>query len=190
MESLNVKAKNTVEEINGKVKLVYIPKQGILAQDKKGNKLAFFQFGKDINNYLNITHEYLKRDPEIQGSTDAYSFFNEGFAFWVSQRNRNILNRMRCDTSFIFKGYELIGMEYEKFLHLKLLSPNFVQYDYDFVCSNFSRNFRHYTLYYFCKYELILYVWRKKIRLVFIKHPFFRNRYNKKYLEMFNIQRL
>ena len=41
MENLNEKAKNTADKTSGKVRLIYVPKQGLIAQDRKGTELAF-----------------------------------------------------------------------------------------------------------------------------------------------------
>ena len=170
MESLSAKVRNTT---TNKVRLVYVSQKGILAQDERGQDIVFFQFGSEITPYLRLPHEYTERDSEIKGNTEAYCFFNNGFAFWVSHRNNRILQRMRCDASFIFKGYELIGMKFEQFSRLNLLEPDYVEYNHEFPGPN--ENFRHYTVYYFCKHELVFWVWREKIRMVHVKNLFFNN---------------
>lgn len=189
MENLNEKAKNTADKTSGKVRLIYVPKQGLIAQDRKGTELAFFRIGGDIRPLLHLPHEYDEsdHDPEFPDCTDTYSFFNEKFGFWVSKKDRNILWRMRSDISFVFKGYELIGMKFDDFLSLGLLQPDLIRRD----CWHFMfepREYcRHYTAYYFCKHKLLFHVWRKKIRTVFIGDPFFENK--KEYFKKYDIQK-
>ena len=132
MENVNAKAKNIAEETSGKIQLVYIHRKGIVAQDKKGNKIAFFQLGKSIEPLLHLPHEYGEgeHDPEFPNCTDTYSFFNEKFGFWVTKKDKSILWRMRTDISFVFEGHELIGMKFDDFLSLNLLQPDFIQKDY------------------------------------------------------------
>lgn len=189
MENVNAKAKNIAEETSGKIQLVYIHRKGIVAQDKKGNKIAFFQIGKSIEPLLHLPHEYGEgeHDPEFPNCTDTYSFFNEKFGFWVTKKDKSILWRMRTDISFVFEGHELIGMKFDDFLSLNLLQPDFIQKDYWYFMFEPKEYYRHYTVYYFCKYKLIFHVWRKKIRTVFIGDPFFENK--KKYFRRYDIQK-
>ena len=197
MERNNVKEKNIVEQGKGKIKLIYVLNKGIVARNNVGDIISchysliqniykgivarnnvgdimFFQFGQNITPYLVLPYDYMEADPEYPECTEVYSFFNEGFAFWVSKKDRDVLYKMVCMSSFIFEGYELIGMEYDKFISLKLLYPDYVQYDSEYPGSNI--NFRHYTIYYFCKYQFVFYVWRGKIRRVYLKDRFFRNK--------------
>lgn len=173
MERNNVKEKNIVEQGKGKIKLIYVLNKGIVARNNVGD-IMFFQFGQNITPYLVLPYDYMEADPEYPECTEVYSFFNEGFAFWVSKKDRDVLYKMVCMSSFIFEGYELIGMEYDKFISLKLLYPDYVQYDSEYPGSNI--NFRHYTIYYLCKYQFVFYVWRGKIRRVYLKDRFFRNK--------------
>ena len=188
MEKENVQEKNIVTTRKDKIKFIYVPKKGIIAQSGKGDNIAFFQFEKNIESLLKLSHIYLEGIPEYPECTEAYSFFDDGVAFWVSKKDRNILSRIRCDTSFVFKGYELIQMEYEKFINLKLLFPDFIQYDYYFPGP--KEYFRYYTLYYFCKYQLVFFVWRKKIRMVIMKDSFFKRKKSQKYLEKERIRKV
>ena len=143
MENVNAKAKNIAEETSGKIQLVYIHRKGIVAQDKKGNKIAFFQIGKSIEPLLHLPHEYGEgeHDPEFPNCTDTYSFFNEKFGFWVTKKDKSILWRMRTDISFVFEGHELIGMKFDDFLSLNLLQPDFIQKDYWYFMFDFSDDF-------------------------------------------------
>ena len=176
MESVNVKERNTAVEIKGRVKLIYVHKKGMLAQNNRGDDIAFFQFGNKIESYLHLPHEYNEsdNDPEYPDCTDTYCFFNEGFTFWVDRKDRNVLWRMRSDISFIFEGHELIGMNFDDFMKLNLLTPDYVEKDRLSLAIG-KEYFRHSTLYYFCEYKLTFYVWRKRIRTVIINNPFFED---------------
>ena len=56
MENLNEKAKNTADKTSGKVRLIYVPNQGLIAQDRNGAELAFFRIGGDIRPILHLPH--------------------------------------------------------------------------------------------------------------------------------------
>lgn len=102
MERNNVKEKNIVEQGKGKIKLIYVLNKGIVARNNVGD-IMFFQFGQNITPYLVLPYDYMEADPEYPECTEVYSFFNEGFAFWVSKKDRDVLYKMVCMSSFILK---------------------------------------------------------------------------------------
>jgi len=173
MENEVVKVKNIAEASKGKLKLIYVLGEGVIARIGI-HDVAFFKYGHTITSYLQLPYDYMEADPDYPECTEVYSFFDEGFSFWVSRKDRNILHRMVCVSSFVFKGYELIGMKFDDFMELNLLRPEYVWYDVWFPGP--GTNFRYYTNYYFCKYQFVFYVWRGKIRRVYLKDRFFRNK--------------
>ena len=175
MENLKIKERNIVMGTqNGKI--TFIPQQGIVADNKKG-VTAFFKFGEDVREQLVFPYTVERhriRHKKNEGKYySLYMFFDESFRVWTGKGLTKI-SGFGCYKSFIFKGYELIGMNLERFLQLNLFHLDYIDEDYYSVAPGI--NFRHYKVYYNLAFQLSIYIWRKKIRVVLVCGFFFEKK--------------
>ncbi len=191
MENLKIKERNIVMGTqNGKI--TFIPQQGIVADNKKG-VTAFFKFGEDVREQLVFPYTVERhriRHKKNEGKYySLYMFFDESFRVWTGKGLTKI-SGFGCYKSFIFKGYELIGMNLERFLQLNLFLLDYIDEDYYSVAPGI--NFRHYKVYYNLAFQLSIYIWRKKIRVVLVCGFFFEKKMyeDPDYLEIFKLKKI
>ena len=191
MENLKIKERNIVMGTqNGKI--TFIPQQGIVADNKKG-VTAFFKFGEDVREQLVFPYTVERhriRHKKNEGKYySLYMFFDESFRVWTGKGLTKI-SGFGCYKSFIFKGYELIGMNLERFLQLNLFHLDYIDEDYYSVAPGI--NFRHYKVYYNLAFQLSIYIWRKKIRVVLVCVFFFEKKMyeDPDYLEIFKLKKI
>ena len=175
---------------NGKI--TFIPQQGIVADNKKG-VTAFFKFGEDVREQLVFPYTVERhriRHKKNEGKYySLYMFFDETFQI-LTERDKKTAKLIYCAHSFIFEGYELMGMEFEKLLQIELLQLDYVHNNYYGPGNNI--NFRYYTVYYNLEHKLSIYVWRRKIREILINENFFQKKEyeNPEYLDRYKIIKL
>lgn len=158
----------------GNDKITYIPHVGVVVE--KGHDSILFKVGMDIRDGLVFPYELEDKEPENPGdnsSRSLYMFFDETFRIWTKE-DKTTISGMSFSHTFIFNGYELIGMEFEKLSQLHLFSFDYIKDSLYSVGSN--TNFRYYKMCYNLKHKFSVYIWRKKIREITINDAFFRDK--------------
>lgn len=185
--SQKIKERNIVMAV-GNDKITYIPHVGVVVA--KGHDAALFKVGMDIRGGLVFPYEFEDKDPEDpeDSSSPLYMFFNETFRIWTEE-DKTTISGMSFSHTFIFNGYELIGMDFEKFSQLNLFSFDYIKDSLYSVGSDI--NFRYYKVCYNLKYKFSVYIWRKKIREITINAAFFRKKLYKniQFLDYFDINK-
>ncbi|WP_455607686.1 hypothetical protein [Bacteroides sp.] len=171
-------------------KITYVPYEGVIAEDGNGI-LAFFKLGANIKKELVFPYAFEDEYEDDEGYHffPLYMFFDETFQI-LTERDNKPAKLIYCAHSFIFEGYELMGMEFEKLLQIELLQLDYVHNNYYGPGNNI--NFRYYTVYYNLEHKLSIYVWRRKIREILINEIFFQKKEyeNPEYLDRYKIIKL
>lgn len=74
-----------------------------------------FVLGSNISNYMDRGHTK-KTYHESVFTNDSYHFIKEDIDVWCELDGQ--INTIRCSSSCIYKGVELIGLEFSKFISL------------------------------------------------------------------------
>ena len=74
-----------------------------------------FVLGSNISNYMDRGHTK-KTYHESVFTNDSYHFIKEDIEVWCELDGQ--INTIRCSSSCIYKGVELIGLEFSKFISL------------------------------------------------------------------------
>lgn len=185
--SQKIKERNIVMAV-GNDKITYIPHVGVVVA--KGHDAALFKVGMDIRGGLVFPYEFEDKDPEDPDENGRllYMFFDETFNV-LTEKDKTTISGMAFSHTFIFNGYELIGMEFEKLSQLNLFSFDYIKDSFYSVGSNI--NFRYYKMCYNLKYKFSVYIWRKKVREIKINDTFFRKKLYKniQFLDYFDINK-
>lgn len=123
-----------------------------------------FMLGTSVTNYINRPHQIDKHDDPF--TWECYIFFQNGFDIELWCENK-IIKSICCNQSCIYKGKELINMNYTEFLCLIDETPLAHDIIYVLVNKNHGQN-QH--VYDFDKSGLQVWVWRNKIRTVIISN--------------------
>lgn len=96
-------------------------------------------------------------------TNDSYHFIKEDIDVWCELDGQ--INTIRCSSSCIYKGVELIGLEFSKFISLVEKVPD----DNDVVyLSRDGHRGQNQHVYDFDSLGLQIWVWRNRIRTVMI----------------------
>jgi len=123
-----------------------------------------FKLGENILKYKNRPHQLYKH--EVPYIWECYSFVQNGFEVELWCEN-NIIKSICCNQSCIYKGQELINMNYKNFLHIIDEVP--ISHDVIYVCVSDSHG-QNQHVYDFEKSGLQIWVWRNRIRTVIISN--------------------
>ena len=96
-----------------------------MAEDKKKGLVPNvgyddFVLGGNVSAYLDRPHTLRHFEPTFL--SDTYHFEEEGIDLWCDQNG--IIYTIRCCTSCIYHGVELIGMNYDAFMKLQIDVPD------------------------------------------------------------------
>lgn len=122
-----------------------------------------FELGSNIVKYKDKPH-YINKYDDDPFPWDCYNFIHNGYEIEVWCEN-DIITSICCNYSCIYKGQELINMNYKDFLQLIDEVPIAHDIIYVLVSKNHGQN-QH--VYVFDKSGLQIWVWRNKIRTVII----------------------
>lgn len=121
-----------------------------------------FELGSNVIRYCNIPHQIDKHEePYIW---ECYTFIQHDIKYELWCDN-SIIKNICCNQSCIFKGQELINMEYKKFLCIINEVP--ISHDVTYVLVSKDRG-QNQHVYDFDKSGLQVWVWRGKIRTIVI----------------------
>ena len=121
-----------------------------------------FVLGSNISNYMDRGHTK-KTYHESIFTNDSYHFIKEDIDVWCELDGQ--INTIRCSSSCIYKGVELIGLEFSKFISLVEKVPD----DNDVVyLSREGHRGQNQHVYDFDSLGLQIWVWRNRIRTVMI----------------------
>jgi len=121
---------------------------------------GIFAIGNDIEEYLSYPHkEYGKEGKSLY---DSYTFFEEYIDVWTDE---NKIDTIKCTVECFWKGENLIGMTFDKFLELAGQQPD----DEDVLYVPISRDRgQNQKVYDFDSLGLQVWTWRNKIKTVLI----------------------
>lgn len=189
MDKKAKEAKNIAAKTKGKI--IYLPHEGVIAENKKGISTPF-KFGMNIQDCLAFTYVFEDEEPENSYSRPLYMFFDETFMVCTTKVDKTSISIIKCSDSFIFEGYEIIGMKLDVFLQLNLIHFDYFDEDNYLPGSGDGTNFRYYKVYYNIEHKLAIFVWREKIRFVTLCNSFFTERLyeDPAYLERYHIRKL
>ena len=123
-----------------------------------------FILGDNIIRYKNMPHQIHKHnDPDVW---ECYIFDLNGSEIELWCENA-VIKSICCNHSCIYKGQELINMNYQEFLHIIDEVP--VTHDVIYVLTNKNCG-QNQHVYDFDKSGLQIWVWRNKIRTVVISN--------------------
>jgi hypothetical protein len=121
-----------------------------------------FVLGSNISNYLNREHTK-QTYCESTFINDSYHFINEDIDVWCEIDG--IINTIRCSSSCIYRGVELIGLDFSQFISYIKKNPD----DEDVIyISGTGKRGQNQHVYEFDTIGLQIWVWRNKIRTVMI----------------------
>ena len=168
VRKLNMKQKmhtrNNVEKNIAK----QIKDNSIKNKNKKGLILNTsyddFELGRKISKYIRRPHYIHKwEDPFLW---DCYTFIQDKIEIELFCEDK-IVKSICCNESCIFKGKELINMDFQEFLELIGEKPSSHEIEYVVVTKDRGQN-QH--VYDFDKSGLQIWVWRNKIRTIIISN--------------------
>jgi len=126
--------------------------------------LGVFVLGKDISAYLHMSH-FLKHEDFETFSSDDYEFYDGGIIVWTRDEDKNKIWTIRSNSKCYWKGENLIGMPFDKFLRLSENQPNTESTEYVPINRNRGQNQKVYT---FDNLGLMIWVWRNRIKTILI----------------------
>ena len=154
MQKENEKAKNTAVEISAKSvrKWEYVPRKSY----------GPFKLGDRISKYLDMMEEnfgyiYYKKSKR-PGAFHDYVITSLGISLWVRY---GIIRVIRFEKIFMFRGYNLIKMDYAQFLEIFNVVPDNV--DYKLPIEQKNGRCKWQDVYDFDSLGLQLWVWRDRI---------------------------
>ena len=157
MQKKNEKAKNTAVEISAKNvrKWEYVPCKSY----------GPFKFHDRITKYLDMMEEnfgyiYYKKERK-KYSYHEYEIPPLGISLWVDY---GVISTMVFNKRFIFKGFNLIKMDYSRFIEIFNVVPDHVDYKLPIEQNNGRCKWE--DSYDFHDFGLSLWVWRSKIEFV------------------------
>ena len=120
-----------------------------------------FILDADISNYLhkNHTKEVYKESTFINRS---YHFYDDEIDVWCDSDGR--INTIRCASSCLYQGIDLIGLPFQTFLSAIRVLPD--NYEQIYLLVNGRGQNQH--VYDFSTIGLQVWVWRQKIKSVLI----------------------
>ena len=154
MQKGNEKAKNTAVEISAKSvrKWEYVPCKSY----------GPFKLGDRISKYLDTIEEnfgyiYYRKNPKKIGYHE-YVIPILGIELWVLY---GVIYTIVCEKKFMFRGYNLIKMDYAQFLEIFNVVPDHV--DYKLPIEQENGRCKWQDVYDFDNLNLQLWVWRGRI---------------------------
>ncbi len=121
-----------------------------------------FVLGSNISSYIDREHTK-KTYHESTFINDSYHFIKEDIDVWCELDGQ--INSIRCSSSCIYKGVELIGLDFSKFVSIIERTPD----DEDIIyLSGPNNRGQNQHVYDFDLMGLQIWVWRKRIRTVMI----------------------
>lgn len=122
---------------------------------------------KSIKEYEQyVTYYSLGENKETD--SDYYELFDDLCVAFTETGDTSI-ETINCDHTCTLKGKELIGMPYEEFRSTFQLEPEEIEKNVYSVGG--PKNWRYYTIYYFHGLGFDLWVWRNRIRDLYIYDP-------------------
>lgn len=122
---------------------------------------------KSIKEYEQyVTYYSLRENKETD--SDYYELFDDLCVAYTDTGDVNIWT-IYCDHTCTLKGKELIGMPYEEFRSTFQLEPEEIEENVYSVGG--PKNWRYYTIYYFDGLGFDLWIWRNRIRHLYIYDP-------------------
>lgn len=119
-----------------------------------------YVLGANINQYLN--REHWKERYTISDDDNDLFYFNEGIRVWCDIDGT--INTIDCYTSCVYKGFELIGLNFTVFLEIIQEKP----YNEDIIYLKGNIRGQNQHVYDFDKSGLQVWTWRNKIRQILI----------------------
>ena len=154
MQKENEKAKNTAVEINAKSvrKWEYVPRKSY----------GPFKLGDRISKYLDMMEEnfgyiYYKKSKR-PGAFHDYDIRSLGISLWVRY---GVIRVIRFEKRFMFRGYNLIKMDYSRFIEIFNVVPDDI--DYKLPVEQKNGRCKWQDVYDFDCLGLQLWVWRDRI---------------------------
>lgn len=157
----NKKAKSTAECINNIIQIELLPQKGVWVHLVE-QKIPIL-----CHQHMSSWKEWI--DHEVKEDY-MYYLFNEQLTVWTDEdKTKDRISTIYAGHTCSWQGHELIGMLYEEFQELFKLIPE--EYEEHVYNSSPGINWRYYNIYYFENLGFDLWVWRKRIRHMFIYDP-------------------
>lgn len=164
MEKKNVKVKNTTDK--PKVEILLTKGAHVFSKNLDINILC----GNNIQEYKQYISEYISHEHERPCNDDEYWMFNDLFVvFTDGETGNHLIESIHSLDTFLLQGFELIGMPYKDFYDIFKWEPENIEEK--FYTAGSKKNWRYYTIYYYDKKGIQLWVWRNRIRDVIIIDP-------------------
>lgn len=122
-----------------------------------------FILGTHISNYFYKKHSDGEISDDPLDETVYFDFYEEAVDVWCVN---DIINSIRCDTTCIYDGFNLIGMKFDDFQRRFRFTPD--DEDIIWIEGKKGKNGQNQHVYNFEKEGLQIWVWRNIIRTVII----------------------